>query len=163
MRQDVARVQKPVIRQPPLTAPIAGQSASIIPPHSVGRALEALLAGPGHVLDRELGADVVDQQVEVAAVDVDADAALEDRGEDGVRRWNDGFLAEDLEQGGVAGGVGFVGGVQGVADRRLVEPGGEGILVRMVSAIVANVVDAEARMMGKGGGGWVSSWGISMG
>lgn len=53
-------------------------------------------------------------------------------------------MAEDVEEGGVAGGVCFLRGIEGVADGGLFQPGREGIIVGVVSAVVVDIVYGEA-------------------
>ena len=79
------------------------------------------LNGPGHVLDDELGAQVREDEVVVARVDVHGDVLREQRGDDGVGGRGRFVQRQDFLHGGVAVSDSFVGGVDGCAHGGLVE------------------------------------------
>lgn len=68
--------------------PVSGRSSIVDVKDSTGTLREPTGATPGHVLQDELGAEVVQQEVVVARVDVQRDVVgCYHGGEDGVRWW----------------------------------------------------------------------------
>ncbi len=91
---------------------------------------------------------MVEQEIVVSGVDVDADVGGEEGGHDVVGRWLHQFSEEGVEDGAVAVCKRLVGGVDGFAHVGAVEVIDEGGCVGCVCAVVGDVVWAEAGSCG---------------
>lgn len=106
--------------------------------------LQTLHTAPCHVLDCQFCAIVVEQEVVISRVDVDADVGGKKGRHDVVGRWFHQLLKKNAENGAVAVCEGLVGGVDSIANVRAVQVVDVGCCVGCVCAIVGDIVLAEA-------------------